>query len=206
MFKNLSGQMVGFWLVGETFMRDHVRFYSCLCTSCGIKKEVRSHALVSGKTKSCLRCVLVKRNKESSTHNETKTRLYKRWDGMKRRVKDEEKNYLALQIKICPEWEKFENFRDWALKNGYKDGLTIERKNPFGDYEPSNCTFVTNKEQQANKLNTIRLADGSMAWLTAQANGISRNAFDNRRRRGWSIEDACTKPIRKAAEVFARQG
>lgn len=206
MLKNISGQQVGLWLVGNTFMKGIRRYYKCTCLSCGSEKNVRADSLLSGGTNACSKCVLTKRNKESATHRATKTKLYRLWSGMKARIKDDEKNYLFLGIKICDEWKNFEPFRDWAISSGYRSGLTIERKNPLGDYKPENCTFITNKDQQANKLNTIRLSDGSMAWLTAQINGISRNAFDNRRRRGWSVEDACTRPIRTFAPLDGGQG
>lgn len=118
------------------------------------------------------------------------------------RIKDADKNYLALGIKICQDWtDSYEAFRDWALANGYSDTLSIERKNPLGDYEPNNCTFITMKDQQSNKLNTIRLPDGSMAWDLAQSNGITRAAFDKRLKMGWDMYKICTTPLRKSIKL-----
>jgi len=42
-------------------------------------------------------------------------------------------------------------FYNWALANGYKDNLTIDRKNVNGNYEPSNCRWVENDIQARNK-------------------------------------------------------
>lgn len=193
---NLEGQQIGFWSIGKTFMKSGRRYYYCVCLSCGSKKEVRSDSLLSGGSKACKPCVLEKHNKQSGTHRASKSRLYKMWFGMRRRIKDKNKNYVLIGVKVCDDWQRFENFRDWALVNGYRDDLTIERKNPLGNYEPDNCRFATNKEQQANKLNTIRLQDGSMAWITAQSNGITRSAFDKRLKMGWSVEKACTEKLR----------
>ena len=52
---------------------------------------------------------------------------------------------------MCPEWETFAPFRDWALKNGYKPGLTIERIDVNKGYCPENCTWITIEEQQKNR-------------------------------------------------------
>ena len=50
----------------------------------------------------------------------------------------------------------FINFYNWAMNNGYKEGLTIERINVNGNYEPSNCTWIPLGEQNRNKTNTKR--------------------------------------------------
>lgn len=47
---------------------------------------------------------------------------------------------------MCREWDRFESFRDWALASGYQDNLTIDRKDNDGNYEPSNCQWITNTE------------------------------------------------------------
>jgi len=48
---------------------------------------------------------------------------------------------------MCDEWlNNFKNFYDWAISNGWQKGLTIDRLNSSGNYEPSNCEFVTRAE------------------------------------------------------------
>lgn len=60
-------------------------------------------------------------------------------------------NYGGRGIKICDEWKKpCNSFFEWALANGYKDELTLDRINNDGNYEPSNCRWATRKEQMAN--------------------------------------------------------
>lgn len=92
---------------------------------------------------------------ESTTHMETKTRLHRIWLGMHERCSRPKhphfKSYGGRGIKVCEEWKSYESFRDWALSNGYSDDLTIDRKDNDGNYEPSNCRWITIKEQAANK-------------------------------------------------------
>ena len=65
-------------------------------------------------------------------------------------------SYGARGIKICKEWEDFEIFKKWAKKNGYNKGLSIERVNVNGGYNPNNCTWIPNKDQAKNKRNTSK--------------------------------------------------
>ena len=97
------------------------------------------------------------------THYALKSkRLYSIWTNIKSRCNNSNvpgyKNYGGRGIKICSEWqEKFECFYKWAISNGYKDNLSIDRIDVNGNYEPSNCRWVTRIEQSQNKRNTIRI-------------------------------------------------
>lgn len=205
-FTELTGTTIGSWLVtGQSFFIGHRRYHYCECQLCKTTHERRVDSLLGGQSNKCKKCsdlLTTARNVDLTRHGESQTPLHRLWGGMKSRVKDSNKNYLSLGIKVCTDWlDSYETFRDWALANGYSGTLTIERKNPLGDYEPNNCTFITNKEQQANKLNTIRLPDGSMAWDLAQSNGITRAAFDKRLKMRWDISKICTTPLRKSIKL-----
>ena len=91
-------------------------------------------------------------------HGYARTKLYIAWAAMIQRVLNPKntayKNYGGRGITVCNEWLKFIPFRDWALNNGYKEGLEINRIWNDGNYEPSNCDFVTAKENSRNQRTT----------------------------------------------------
>jgi hypothetical protein len=84
-----------------------------------------------------------------------RSRLYGVWVGMKRRcyqvTNGNYRSYGARGIKVCAEWHDYEQFLAWALQCGYRDDLQIDRINGDGDYEPSNCRWVTPAENWRNK-------------------------------------------------------
>ena len=128
--------------------------FKCGIAICG--KEVERPLSNGLKAKSC-GCNRIESIKK---HGEIKTKLYSVWKSMKQRVlnpKDKGyKNYGGRGITICPEWTNdYIVFRDWTLSNGYAEGLQINRINNDGNYEPSNCNWITNKENQRNRRDTI---------------------------------------------------
>lgn len=134
----------------------------CRC-DCGNETSVPTYSLKSGVTKSC-GCIhreqLAARN---TTHGETDSRLNKVWRGMKARCNDKGatgyRNYGGAGVSVCEEWQRFEAFRDWAMENGYdpnapRGKCTLDRIDPFGNYEPSNCRWVDFSVQSRNKRNS----------------------------------------------------
>ena len=102
-----------------------------------------------------------KQNQNRYKHGESKTKLYFVWLQMKQRccnLKDFNfKNYGGRGITVCNEWtESYIVFRDWSLNNGYAEGLQINRIENDGNYEPSNCNFVTAKENCNNRRKPIK--------------------------------------------------
>ena len=91
-------------------------------------------------------------------HRLSITKLYHVWSDMFRRcdnpLSKSYHNYGGRGISISKQWGYFLNFRDWAISNGYVDGLEIDRRNNDGNYEPSNCRFVTHKENARNRRTT----------------------------------------------------
>lgn len=141
--------------------------WKCKC-ECGNEVVVTASHLRSGHTKSCgcysremSKCKEVKHRKHGLTFEVGRkpTRLYRIWSQMKTRcfnLNDEHfKDYGGRGITVCDEWkDDFQAFHDWAVANGYADGLTIDRINVNGNYEPSNCRWATAKEQNSNRRNT----------------------------------------------------
>lgn len=61
------------------------------------------------------------------------------------------KDYYERGIKVCEEWDNYENFYYWAYEHGYDDTLTIERVDCSKGYNPENCTWIPNGEQSKNR-------------------------------------------------------
>ncbi|MGL5284217.1 MAG: hypothetical protein ACRC8W_21145, partial [Plesiomonas shigelloides] len=59
-------------------------------------------------------------------------------------------NYGARGITICNEWDNFKDFHSWAVSTGYREGVTIERVDVNGNYDPTNCTWIVNERQALN--------------------------------------------------------
>ena len=88
-------------------------------------------------------------------HGYSKHQLYRVWANMKRRIYNKNhpnyKDYGGRGITICDEWIHHPiNFIGWALNNGYKKGLHLDRINNDGDYKPNNCRFITQSDSKRN--------------------------------------------------------
>jgi hypothetical protein len=134
--------------------KANIRQALFLCGMCGSEFKCRICSIQSGNTKSC---GCVKRKKHCDGLSVTSRGLYNCWTKIKERCLDKNnKNYGGRGIKICIEWkESFLTFHDWAVNNGYRPGLQIDRRNNDGDYMPSNCRFVPNKINQGNKRTNV---------------------------------------------------
>src|ERR1700741_2546411 len=83
-------------------------------------------------------------------HGQSYNKIYRVWQCMRSRCdRTTDKSYERYGgrgIIVCAEWSSFDNFFKWATTNGYEDGLTIDRKDPDGNYCPGNCRFLTRAE------------------------------------------------------------
>lgn len=138
--------------------KQRKKVYKCQCDCGNIVNVIGTH-LRNGNTRSC--GCLVKQGVHT-THGKTNTRLYQVWMGMKARCYNENAckypRYGGRGIVICDEWlNDFMSFYNWSMENGYKEDLTIDRINNDGNYEPSNCRWVTLKQQSNNRSTNVNI-------------------------------------------------
>lgn len=179
-------------------------FYKCQC-ECGNICIIDRNSLRFKRTQSC-GCIKNELWLEArTTHNHSKTKLYNVWCGIKRRCYNTHqksyKDYGAKGIIMCDEWlNDFQTFYYWALGNGYKEGLSIDRINTKGNYEPLNCRWIDKKGQARNKTTNINIEYGGQTkclseWATLL--GVGRSTLKKRLNNGWGVEKAFTTPVKK---------
>ncbi len=199
---DLTGKIFGYWTVVRRAgsSKEGRKMWLCRC-KCGTERAVRGYNLRNGTSKSC-GCLSAEMTRERSvTHGMTQTRLYKIWNQMIQRTTNEKaqhyNRYGGRGISVCEEWKRsFEAFKEWALKNGYADNLTIDRADNEKGYCPDNCRWVTRAVQQENTSRTHFLTyKGETKSITewAKATGIKRSVlYDRINKMGWDIERALT--------------
>jgi hypothetical protein len=154
---DITGQRFGSWTVlarGDT-IGGHPKWL-CRC-DCGTERQVIGYKLRNGTRTNC-GCQHQPFTKHGAARLGKKTRLYVAWMNMRHRCHDRNrpqwKDYGGRGITICPEWQAFGIFRDWALSHGYADNLTIDRVDNDLGYSPGNCRWATRQEQAANQRTT----------------------------------------------------
>jgi len=181
----------------------------CKC-DCGRETQATSAELRTGDKRSCgclAREILTARN---MTHGDAHSgslyfRLYHLWFGMLDRCEnphsDSYKDYGGRGISVCEEWHDYPSFKMWAISNGYKNGLTIDRVNNDAGYSPDNCRW-TNYTEQANNRRSCRYVtiNGKTKTITEWCRIYGTNeytAYSRIDRFGWNPVDAVTLPPAK---------
>jgi DNA-binding XRE family transcriptional regulator len=158
----------------------------CQC-DCGNTTVSFVSYLRSGHTRSC---GCLKRETSScgaaarfTSHGKSQTLIYRLWVSIRQRCKTD-KDY-ADKVFVCREWESsLDAFSDWAIANGWRKGLSLDRIDNGRGYSPDNCRFITPLEQARNKTNNkltaakardikARLGSTTQAAL-AQEYGVSK--------------------------------
>ena len=178
------------------------RMWLCQC-SCGNIKPVIGQLLKEGRVKSC-GCLLRENvSIANSTHKLSRSPLYKIFYSMKQRCLNPNdksyKYYGGKGVTIYQNWiDNFLEFNTWAIENGYSKGLSIDRINNDGDYEPKNCRWVTHLEQVNNQKSNIHVEyDGETMTLSqaARNSGISYWTLYSRVRNNCSQKKLFNTPI-----------
>lgn len=189
---DLTGQKFGRLTVIKREQNDktnHTR-WKCQC-NCGNIIVVSGSSLRTGETKSCGCLRKEKVIKRSLKHSMSSTRIYYIWKAMKQRcynVKHVEYfNYGGRGIKVCNEWldkgNGFSNFYNWAIENGYKEDLSIDRINVNGNYEPNNCKWIPFKNQCENKTTSHYISYNGQTHTMKQWSVILNINYDKIRQR-----------------------
>ena len=173
---------------------NHLRWL-CRC-SCGEEVSVQSSNLSSGNTKSCGCLQKELTALRFTTHGQRQTKEYVIWADLRKRCRNKKwkdyKNYGGRGITVCDRWERFENFlEDMGLR---PEGLSIDRINNDGNYEPDNCRWATSKQQNRNRRSSHLLSHrGETHCIVEWAEILDINAetlYTRINKLKWPIEKA----------------
>lgn len=129
------------------------------------------------------------------------SKLYWVWSEMKKRCSNPSHHkyprYGRHGIAVCKEWHSYDSFAEWARHNGYAEGLSIDRINNNGNYEPDNCRWATRIQQSRNTCQNIPISAFGTTLLAgewSEITGMCKRTIQNRLKRGWEVEEALTLP------------
>lgn len=123
------------------------------------------------------------------THGMTGTKIYDVWTQIR---------FKAKKFGICDEWKgSFEAFYAWAIENGYKEGLKLNRFDHEKGYSPENCAFAKHSAELGSSHCRYLTYKGETLNVTdwAKKLGIKRITLYRRLDKGWSVEEALSTPI-----------
>lgn len=202
--KNIIGDRYGRLTVTEFFgvAKDRHSLWKCQC-DCGAEIVAAGQNLKSGATQSCgcLRKEITKTqfSKHGMSHSSIeyiRSGMVSRCSNPKHRAYH---NYGGRGISVCTDWkENPQSFYEWAEKNGYEKGLTLERIDNDGNYEPSNCKWATRKEQSRNKRTNHKIEFNGETLLMTEWDdklGLRKGTISDRvTKLKWSETKALSTP------------
>jgi hypothetical protein len=171
----------------------------CKC-DCGEFAFVRVENLVTGNTNSCgcKKAEALSRGVTfKPTHGRSTTTEFKTWMAMKQRCNDKNAanypQYGGAGVRVFSEWMGENGFIAFYQHIGPRpsDGHSLDRIDPFGNYEPGNVRWATAKQQSNNRRETVKIEFCGMTktmpeW--AEFIGVRTETIYSRRRKGWSVE------------------
>ena len=189
------------------YIEGKVKRKGCICKcSCGNYKGISNiRGLFNGELISCgcysrevhSKLMKEKNFKHGESTRKNRSKLYIIWGAMIDRTSNPNRNdsehYYSKGIRVCEEWKDYVNFKEWALNNGYEEGLSIDRIENDKGYNPSNCRWVKLEEQNRNKTNNKVLEyNGEKHIITewCRITGLNWSTIDRRLKRGLSVGQA----------------
>lgn len=190
---DLIGKTFGSWQVLDYAGYTYTTMWRCRCV-CGAERDVSGENLRAGTTTNCgcQRRFVVK---HGHARRGKRTRTYRIWKGMLLRGSPhfkQAKDYYDRGIRVCERWQTYENFL--ADMGECPDGLTLDRVNNNGNYEPMNCRWTTTGVQRRNSRRVTLVQFGGTALHVKDAAvklGVSDTAiYQERSRNGGTIQEA----------------
>lgn len=179
--------------------KNNANYFRCQC-DCGRISEIRVNHFIHDNQTTCGR---FHKKYENSIVG---TKIYNTWNRMIDRCYNPKNHkyyrYGKRGISVCNDWlNNYDNFYTWCINNGYKEGLSLDRINNDGNYEPSNCRWTTRTQQQRNMCrNKMITYKGETRCLVEWCELLNIPYYNTSKRlfRNWSIERAFETPIKKS--------
>ena len=211
------GRRYGKWLVTDAVRAEiggrERNAVMCEC-DCGQRRIIMPAVLNRGMSTQCSTCSNRQKAamKSRLVHGLSHTRLHRIWSKLRARCClpscPDYKNYGGRGITVCAEWGEFQAFHDWAIANGYRDDLTIDRRDNEGNYEPGNCHWITRAAQNRNRRDNKRYAFRGQFLMVSEIAEITGQPLTMLRQRiqnyGWSVERATTQPAKRTWKTAER--
>lgn len=214
---DITGQRFGKLIAIERHHKDTRKRWYWLCKcDCGGTLISKVAPLRSGNTKSCgcLKVeVAIQRNKDNAIHNLSKHPAYNIHSGMMDRCynpkQNQYKNYGGRGISVCDDWKDITTFCNWMTDNNYIKGLSIERIDNNGNYEPSNCVLIPVENQPKNRRSNHSISYNGNSNTVAEwsrITGINMYTLFDRLYRGWTDEEIVATPVGVSRKKYFKKG
>jgi hypothetical protein len=212
------GRRYGKWLVTDAVRAEiggrERNAVMCEC-DCGQRRIIMPDALKRGMSTQCSTCSNRQKAamKSRLVHGKSNSPLHRSWIQMRARCSrascPDYPRYGGRGISVCAEWANFPTFQQWAMENGFRPGLTIDRRDNDGNYEPGNCRWITRQAQNRNRGDNKRYPFRGQMLMVSEIAEITGQPLTMLRQRiqtyGWSVERATTQPPKPTWKTIERK-